>query len=296
VTTCPASAPGSNTVIARDAAGNSEGNPAKPIQYNARNQASKINGQDQDYHDLGNDLRVQAGNTRLVNTQFGITARTTSAGTTYYTRMPDGRLLASHGVGGTHFYVIEYQKSVVAIIGNDGQRAGTYRYAPYGEPTLVENIAAEQNNPFRWHGGYYGIEGDGYYHFSARYYDTDAHFTQPDPVAGSLSNPLTNNSYLYSAGDPINNSDPSGRSCTGVPDAPFGFDFSSACAEHDACYSTADGSYDGFVGCNTEFAYDLDALCEAEPWYYEPTCGFYADFYASFVTGLAGWANYKGWV
>jgi len=211
VATCPGSAPGSNTVIARDAAGNSEGNPAKPIEYNAYNQASKINGEDQDYHDLGNDLRMQAGNTRLVNTKFGITARTTSAGTTYYTRMPDGRLLASHGAGGTHFYVTDYQKSVVAIIGTDGQRAGTYRYAPYGEPTLVEDTTAAQNNPFRWHGGYYGIEGDGYYKFGARYYDADGHFTQPDPYPGSMAEPLRLNPYSYAQCDPINGTDPSGR-------------------------------------------------------------------------------------
>ncbi len=148
----------------------------------------------------------------MVNTQFGITARTTSAGTTYYTRMPDGRLLASHGAGGTFFYVTDYQKSVVAIIGTDGQRAGTYRYAPYGEPTLVEATAAAQNNPFRWHGGYYGIEGDGYYKFGARYYDAEGHFTQPDPVAGNLGNPLTLNSYGYAGGDPCNETDPTGRS------------------------------------------------------------------------------------
>jgi len=214
VASCPVSAPGSNTVIQRDAAGNSEGDPAKPIEYNAYNQASKINGQDQDYHDLGNDLRVQAGSTGLVNTQFGITARTTSAGTTYYTRMPDGRLLASHGAGGTHFYVTDYQDSVVAMIGTDGQRAGTYRYAPYGEPTLVEDTAAAQNNPFRWHGGYHDIEGDGYYKFGARYYDGDGHFTQPDPKAGTINEPLTLNSYTYAQCDPVNQADPTGYDCT----------------------------------------------------------------------------------
>ena len=141
--------------------------------------------------------------------------------------MPDGRLLASHGADGTHFYVTDHQKSVVAIIGADGQRAGTYRYAPYGEPT-----AASQDNPFRWHGGYYDDEGDGCYHFGARYYDADSHFTQPDPVTGNLDDPLTLNGYAYSAGNPVNNSHPSGRFFEEVWDsASFWLSDSTSCFE-----------------------------------------------------------------
>lgn len=189
---------------------------AVPIQYNAYNQAANINGQDQDYHDLGNDLRVNAGGTGLVNTRFGITARTTNAGTTYYTRMPDGRLLASHGAGGTHFYVTDHQKSITAIIGTDGQRAGTYRYAPYGESTVVETTPTAEGNPFRWHGGYYGIEGDHYDKFGARYYDSDGHFTQPDPQPGRLSDPLSRNPYTYAESNPTDATDATGRSCAGA--------------------------------------------------------------------------------
>jgi len=291
VTTCPASAPGSNTVIQRDAAGNSEGNPAKPIQYNAYNQASKINGQDQAYHDLGNDLRVQAGATRLVNTQFGITARTTSAGTTYYTRMPDGRLLASHGGDGTHFYVTDYQKSVAGIIGANGQRAGTYRYAPYGEATLVEDTTAAQNNPFRWHSGYYGIEGDGYYKFGARYYDADGHFTQPDPYPGSMGEPLRLNPYGYSSGDPTNNSDPNGRSpaCSFMPDSGSMFDFYAECQAHDECYEAGSG----YGYCNNVFLGSMTADCYlgSGSWIEEVGCYANAGGYYAGTTAL-GWPWY----
>jgi hypothetical protein len=46
---------------------------------------------------------------------------------------------------------------------------------------VLEPTVAAVGNPFRFHGGYYGIEGDGYYHFGARFYDAEGHFTQPDP-------------------------------------------------------------------------------------------------------------------
>lgn len=169
------------------------GDPGRPIQYNAYNQAGTIDGRSQAYNDLGNDLRVQTGGVGLVNTQFGITARTTSAGTTYYTRTPDGRLLASDGPDGpdgpdgTYFYITDYQQSVLALIGTNGQRAGNYRYAPYGDPTIVETSNAAHNT-FRWHSGYYDTEGDHYYKLGARYHDADSHFTQPDPQTGRLGN------------------------------------------------------------------------------------------------------------
>lgn len=92
--------------------------------------------------DQGNDLRVTAGDTHLVQSRPGITARTTDttgtgaptgadALTTFYTRMPDGRLLSSRGQAGTFYYVTDHNKSVLNLIGADGQRAGTYQYSPH---------------------------------------------------------------------------------------------------------------------------------------------------------------------
>ena len=217
--TCPNAAPGTSTVVARDAAGNSEGDPAHPIDYNPRNQATSVDGQTQDYYDQGNDLRLRAGDTALVNTTTGITARTTNtstpdADTTYYTRMPDGRLLSMRGPDDTYYYVTDRQKSVVGLIDTNGDRAGTYRYDPYGKPTLIEGTTAEQANPFRWIGGYQHNtdQPGGYYKLGARFYNpTTGAFTQTDPEPGNMGEPLRLNAYLYSAGDPINNTDPDGR-------------------------------------------------------------------------------------
>ena len=225
VATCPSSAPGSSQIVARDAAGNSEGDPTASIDYNARSQAETIAGQDQGYYDQGNDLRVTTGSTHLVNTRTGITARTTDtdgtgtptgpdAETTFYTRMPDGRLLSARGPDGTFFYITDHHKTVLGLVDAAGARAGTYRYDPYGEPTLVEGTTAEQSNPFRWISGYQNNtdQPGGYYKLGARYYNpTTGAFTQPDPEPGNMGQPLRLNPYLYSAGDPINKADASGR-------------------------------------------------------------------------------------
>ena len=54
----------------------------------------------------------------------------------------------------------------------------------------------------------------------ARYYDPEAgRFIMKDPVEGSLGNPITQNSYIYCANDPINKIDPGGTTPenTGLP-------------------------------------------------------------------------------
>jgi len=72
-------------------------------------------------------------------------------------------------------------------------------------------MTAATNNPWRYTGGYYDIEGDGYTHLGARYYDNHSHFNQPDPKQGSINDPLSTLAYGYADGDPMNGSDVTGR-------------------------------------------------------------------------------------
>ena len=54
----------------------------------------------------------------------------------------------------------------------------------------------------------------------ARYYDPEAgRFIMKNPVEGSLGNPITQNSYIYCANDPVNKIDPAGTTPqnTGLP-------------------------------------------------------------------------------
>lgn len=126
--------------------------------------------------------------------------------------------MSSHGAGGTINYVSEYNGSVMALYIPAGTEVGSYRYSPYGETTPDNNglsSPAAANNPFRYIGGYQDKTArgeDGYYKLGARYYDGHGHFTQPDAIAGRISDPRTLTSYNYAGGDPVNSSDPSGNS------------------------------------------------------------------------------------
>jgi RHS repeat-associated protein len=73
--------------------------------------------------------------------------------------------------------------------------------------------AAAQANPFRYIGGIQDVDSSGngtVYALGDRYYDAQGHFSQPDALAGTISDPKTLTSYNYAGGDPINYSDPSG--------------------------------------------------------------------------------------
>lgn len=217
-TGCPATPPSGDTKIGQDAAGNSTGTAATPLAYNADNQVSSINGQEQGYNDLGNNLRVTAGADQLVNSNIGVTALKTQFGTTYYTRSPSGKILAAHGLGGTRYYVTDYQNSVTLIVDGSANIAAAYRYSPYGDPNVLasDSQGTANSNPWRYISGYYDIEGDGYTKLGARYYDNHSHFTQTDPKPGQLSSPGTLNSYGYAAMDPVNHSDANGRNWVGT--------------------------------------------------------------------------------
>jgi RHS repeat-associated protein len=83
-----------------------------------------------------------------------------------------------------------------------------YDYDPYGE--LVSE-SGPADTPWRFAGGHFD-ETTELTKFGTRYYSADLGcWSQVDPVKGSIGNPMTLNSYLFAASDPINNSDPTGR-------------------------------------------------------------------------------------
>lgn len=216
---CP-STPSGDTMINRDAAGENTGSSGNTNSYDPDQRASNLHGVPQSYFDHGNDLRASSGTDSTTigyaSGSLGVTARTTNAGTTFYTRDPNGNLLDEHGAVGTSYYLTNYQHSVMALVSASGDTFnGAYFYGPYGE-TNVEargGGTTAANNPWRYAGGYQDtLEGDNYYHFGARYYSpTQGRWTQPDPKPGSINNPATMLSYGYAGDDPVNESDASGR-------------------------------------------------------------------------------------
>jgi len=210
--TC-SSGPSGSTEFTQDAAGNNANTPTNPTVYNDDSQVATIAGINMGYLDRGNNLRRAAGSTTYVNSPLGVVSRTNGTGTTYYVRDPRGTILASYGAGGTLFYFSEFNGSVAALYNTSGTEVGSYTYSPYGK-TDASGTAAE-NSPFRYVGGVQDVDSPGnssVYKLGARYYDSQGHFSQPDAVAGTITNPKTLTSYNYAGGDPINSSDPSGYS------------------------------------------------------------------------------------
>lgn len=117
------------------------------VAYNDNNQVTSIDGQEQTYRDLGNDLRLSAGNTRFVNSSLGVRSRTVGVGltavTTYYLRAPDGTILAAHDAQTTasyktsaRYYVTDRQGSVIMLPTPPASGSPTTAIPPTATPSL----------------------------------------------------------------------------------------------------------------------------------------------------------------
>ena len=91
-----------------------------------------------------------------------------------------------------------------------------YGYEPYGgHPVATALNGTMPANPWRYSGQYLH-SGTGLYKMGARYYDpTLGRFTQKDRLS-ALADPANGNRYTYTADDPVNFADPSGRNVIGA--------------------------------------------------------------------------------
>lgn len=125
----------------------------------------------------------------------------------------DARLATVNLNNTIHWHHTDHQGSVVATSNAAGQAAGFTNYAPHGEFGTgaggVPLTAPPTGSPF----GYAGRQWDakaGVYQYRARYYDPVLGiFLSVDPI-GTKDDP---NLYMYVALDPVNNTDPTGRTC-----------------------------------------------------------------------------------
>ncbi|WP_293780169.1 RHS repeat-associated core domain-containing protein, partial [uncultured Aeromicrobium sp.] len=123
-----------------------------------------------------------------------------------YIHTPDGELIGTADSSqGARYVITDHQNTVVGVF-STGELAGSIAYDAWGnEISRTGDLLAI---------GYAGGETGsptGLIKFGVRYYDpTLGVFTQMDP-AGQEHNP-----YTYAAADPINNTDPTGLSCTGA--------------------------------------------------------------------------------
>ena len=145
--------------------------------------------------------RTQAATTSYVNSALGVASATSSGSTDSYTRDSRGTLVSLRAASGSrYYYLFDGLGSVVGLVNSSGAKVNSYSYDPYGMQTSASETVA---NPWRYAGGLLDSQ-TGLTKFGTRYYDPDlGRFTQRDPSGQDLP-------YAYAAGNPINNTDPSG--------------------------------------------------------------------------------------
>ncbi len=214
-----AGAPAGATTYGYDAAGNLESaSSGLSADYSLRNHTVAITPPgsttaiDMEYTDATQDRRILAGDTRMAYNQLGLSSQgpTNRNKASWFVRDPDGTLVAmlNSNNNGDLYYLLDAQGSVVATTDTTGSLVRRYAYEPYGEQI---NPDTADTNPWRYASGYYDTT-TGMLKFGTRYYMPHlTRWTQPDPVTGKPTNPMTLNTYAYVGGNPTNFTDPTGN-------------------------------------------------------------------------------------
>lgn len=120
-------------------------------------------------------------------------------------------LIGQESPGGTYRnYHFDHLGSTIALTDNSGLVTDRFRYAPYGELVYRSGNTA---TPFLF-SGRHGVMTDAsdLYYMRARYYNPVAkRFLSPDTLTGQVSNPQSQNRYIYCQGNPVNYVDPTGH-------------------------------------------------------------------------------------
>ncbi|WP_217131449.1 RHS repeat-associated core domain-containing protein [Streptomyces sp. AC558_RSS880] len=195
-----------------------------------------------------NAERTKLGSTWFHHTALGLASTTTNGVDTGFIREPAGTLNSMTTGGKSYYYLTDATGNVLGLVDDTGKRTHTYAYGPTGLPRTTPTEAVPQ--PYRYAGTY--LDPTGLYKMGHRYYDPSlGRFTQPDP-SGQETNP-----YLYAAGDPINNSDPSGL--LSFPNLSGGLEFGKLAYE--TITGNEDAAFATKVGILT--AAGTEALCLA---------------------------------
>jgi len=117
-------------------------------------------------------------------------------------------LLSQNTAVETLTYLSDALGSTRALADSVGNITDNYTYTPYG--ALLEHLGSSDNE-FLFTGEQYGFETQNYY-LRARYYSPDSgRFLSRDTYDGTSDSPLSQNHYMYTHGNPVNYTDPSGH-------------------------------------------------------------------------------------
>ncbi|MGB8343537.1 MAG: RHS repeat-associated core domain-containing protein [Ktedonobacteraceae bacterium] len=197
------------TTYSYDANGNLTGSSTGPAySYNPKNQTTSIGTDSYTYTGTDQTERVQVNSVSYEYSGLGLSAKTNSSGTDYYTRCSCGMLIGERTSGGKeYYYLLDAQESVVGVMDSSGNLIDSYVYDPFGNLFEQNETVA---NPWQYASGYLDST-TGLYHFGARYYDpTLGRWTQEDPASPTLASPDSLNRYLYVDDSPVNGTDKSG--------------------------------------------------------------------------------------
>ncbi|OIV35263.1 hypothetical protein BIV57_22520 [Mangrovactinospora gilvigrisea] len=145
--------------------------------------------------------RTCLGDTAFHNGPVGLSGQTAAGVDINFTRCPEGDLHGFRTADKRYYYLTDLIGSIEAVVDEDGNKVNQYLYELFGavRPETSEQVP----QPYRYAGGYQ--DPTELYHLGARYLEPYiGRFTQPDPSGQEL------NPYLYAAGDPTNNIDPTG--------------------------------------------------------------------------------------
>jgi RHS repeat-associated protein len=172
-----------------------------------------------------------------------------------YLHGPDvDHVLAQDGTGGSASWLLTDELGTTRDIVNVSAAILTH--------VLLDtfgNVISESNpsiaSRYLFTGREFDSEVDLYFFRARTYYSRLGIFISPDPI-GFISR--DSNLYRYVFNTPRLGTDRTGLQCTMSPDRPFGFDFSTACQNHDSCYGTCGASKQQ---CDATFLQDMYAAC-----------------------------------
>ena len=182
-----------------DAAGNLTGDGIHSYQYDGENRIAKVDAgtlNEADYFYDANNWRVK---------------KTTSNNAyTTYCIWEGGQVIAEYsnapaGAGGNSYYLAD-RLSNRMITDTNGAFKGTQDHLPFGEEGGVSGTSEKH----RFTNYERDTESNTDYAMNRQYETANGRFKQADPLAGSLMNPQSLNSYSYALNDPVNFYDPLG--------------------------------------------------------------------------------------
>jgi len=206
-----------------DANGNLISDGTRTYSYDEQNRLIKVETPDKtieySYDAEGNRIAKMVNGettTYLVdtNTPFAqvITESKSNGTEIHYTY---GNDLLSDGV---HNFLTDALGSTRGLVDSSETLTDSYAYTPYGE--LIHHEGTSENS-FLFTGEQRDAETGDYY-LRARYYSPAlTRFLSRDTYSGTLTDPLSQNRYLYVGGNPIRYTDPSGHFFGGIAAAGF---------------------------------------------------------------------------